>query len=79
LDSVSDSFSKISKYGNGGNFYENFVYRIENLIQKRSKDTIENLINPENTGSRKLAEKFGGILQDGRTERGFEIYHIPLR
>jgi [ribosomal protein S5]-alanine N-acetyltransferase len=41
-------------------------------------DYIRHSLNPKNTGSRKLAEKFGWVLQDTKTERGHDIYHIPL-
>ncbi len=42
-------------------------------------DYLIHSLNPENTGSRKLAEKFGGILQTEKGERGHDIYRIPLR
>lgn len=35
-------------------------------------------LNPQNDGSRRLATKFGGILQDEKTENGNDIYHIVL-
>ncbi len=35
-------------------------------------------LNSENIASRKLAEKFGGILQEEKTDRGHDIYHIAL-
>jgi len=40
---------------------------------------LKHSLNPENTPSRKLAEKFGGILQDEKTKSGHDIYHILLR
>lgn len=45
-----------------------------NLIQQY----LVHSLNPKNIASRKLAEKFGGILQSEKTERGHLIYHIPL-
>jgi hypothetical protein len=41
-------------------------------------DYLIHSLNPANTGSRKLAKRFGGILQDGKTELGHDIYHIPI-
>lgn len=41
-------------------------------------DYLIHSLNPENNWSRKLAEKFGGILQIEKGERGHDIYHIPL-
>lgn len=51
------------------------VWAKENLAH----DYLIHSLNPENTPSRKLAEKFGGILQTEKTERGHDIYYIPLR
>ncbi|MBC7498021.1 GNAT family N-acetyltransferase [Candidatus Gracilibacteria bacterium] len=39
---------------------------------------LKHSLTPENIGSRKLAERFGGILQVEKTESGHNIYHIPL-
>lgn len=39
---------------------------------------LKHALDPRNTASRKLALKFGWILQDEKTECGHEIYHIPL-
>lgn len=41
-------------------------------------DYLIHSLNPENTPSRKLAAKFGGILQTEKTQRGHDVYHIPL-
>ncbi len=35
-------------------------------------------LNPVNIASRKLAERFGGVLQAEKTEREHDVYHIPL-
>lgn len=40
---------------------------------------VRHSLNPENIASRKLALKFGGILQEEKSERGHDIYHINLR
>lgn len=42
-------------------------------------DFLFHAVHPENRASRRLAEKFGGVLQSEKTDRGHEIYHIPLR
>lgn len=42
-------------------------------------DILKHSLNPKNIASRKLAEKFGGVLQEEKSERGHDIYHIPLR
>jgi RimJ/RimL family protein N-acetyltransferase len=42
-------------------------------------DYLIHSLHPENTGSRKLAEKFGGFLQTEKTEREFDVYQISLR
>ena len=39
---------------------------------------LKHSLNPVNIASRKLAEKFGGILQSEKTERGYYVYNIPL-
>ena len=39
---------------------------------------LRHALDPRNTASRKLAIKFGGILQQETNERGDEIYHIPF-
>ncbi len=39
---------------------------------------LKHALDPRNTASRKLALKFGGVLQDEIDEKGSEIYHIPL-
>lgn len=39
---------------------------------------LKHAFDPRNTASRKLALKFGGILQDTMDKYGSEIYHIPL-
>lgn len=39
---------------------------------------LKHSLHPDNIASRKLALKFGGVLQDEKTESGNEIYHIPL-
>lgn len=39
---------------------------------------LRHALDPRNEASRKLAQKFGGILQDETDEKGSEIYHIPL-
>lgn len=41
-------------------------------------DHLKHSLTPENMWSRKLAERFGGILQTEKTDRGHDIYHIPL-
>ena len=38
---------------------------------------LKHSLHPANTWSRKLAEKFGGILQVEKSEKGHDIYHIP--
>lgn len=43
-----------------------------------SHDYLIHSLNPANTGSRKLAEKFDGILQDERTKDGDDVYRILL-
>lgn len=50
------------------------VWARENLAH----DYLIHSLHPENTGSRKLAEKFGGILQSRKAENGNDVYHIPL-
>ena len=40
---------------------------------------LKHSLNPENIWSRRLVEKFGGILQKEQTKSGHDIYHIPLR
>lgn len=42
-------------------------------------DHLKHSLNPENTWSRKLAEKFSGVLQDARSENGDDWYKIYLR
>ena len=39
---------------------------------------LKHCLDPRNDASRKLALKFGGILQEEKSDRGHEIYHIPL-
>jgi len=39
---------------------------------------LKHSLNPLNEPSRRLALKFGGILQPDKTERGHDVYHIPL-
>jgi RimJ/RimL family protein N-acetyltransferase len=39
---------------------------------------LKHALDPRNTASRKLALKFGGVLQDETDEKGSEIYHISL-
>lgn len=39
---------------------------------------LRHALDPRNAASRKLALKFGGILQQETNERGDEIYHIPF-
>lgn len=39
---------------------------------------LKHSLDPRNTVSRKLAFKFGGILQDEKSEKWDEIYHIAL-
>ena len=39
---------------------------------------LKHTLDPRNTASRKLALKFGGILQDETNEKWDEIYHIPI-
>ncbi len=40
---------------------------------------LSHYLNPENTPSRRLAEKFGWVLQDIRSENGDDWYKIYLR
>jgi ribosomal-protein-alanine N-acetyltransferase len=39
---------------------------------------LKHTLDPRNIASRKLALKFGGILQDETNEKWDEIYHIPI-
>lgn len=63
-----------------GKWYATEVY--SKLIDWARENTIHTFLkhslHPDNIGSRKLAEKFGGILQGEKTERGHDIYHIFL-
>ncbi len=63
-----------------GKWYASEAYSV--LIDWAWKNTdytfLKHSLNPENIWSRKLAEKFGGILQDEKTELGHDVYHIPL-
>ena len=61
-------------------WYASEVY--SGLIEWARANTVHTFLkhslNPENIGSRKLAEKFGGILQPEKTDREHDVYHIPL-
>ncbi len=63
-----------------GRWYATEVYTAmlewarENIRYKYLKHSLD----PRNIASRKLALKFGGILQDGDNAKGDEVYHIPL-
>jgi RimJ/RimL family protein N-acetyltransferase len=63
-----------------GKWYATEVYRAlldwvrENTVYSYLKHSLV----PANIASRKLALKFGGILQEEKTESGHDIYHIPL-
>ncbi len=63
-----------------GKWYASEIYIA--LISWAKKNTshtyLKHSLNPANIASCKLALKFGGILQDEKTDRGHEIYHIPL-
>ena len=39
---------------------------------------LKHSLDPLNEPSRRLALKFAGALQDEKTKRGHEVYHIPL-
>lgn len=63
-----------------GKWYGSEVYTAM-LIWARENTRYQYLkhsLNPENIWSRKLAEKFGGILQEEKTDRGHDVYHIPI-
>lgn len=68
---------RVSEHGKG---YASEVYTslIEWARVNRSSTFLIHAVHPENTASVKLAEKFGGALQEEKTERGHLIYHIPL-
>ena len=63
-----------------GKWYATEIY--ESLIDWAREYTdhtfLKHSLDPENHASRKLVEKFGGVLQEEKTERGYEVYHIPL-
>ena len=63
-----------------GKWYASEVYEV--LISWARTNTAHTFLvyslNPLNIGSRKLAEKFWGMLQEEKTERWHDIYHIPL-
>lgn len=63
-----------------GKLYASEVYGALILWAKENlaHDYLVHSLNPENTGSRKLAEKFGGVYQTEKTESGNDIYHILL-
>ena len=62
-------------------WYASEAYKalIEWARENTDYQDLKHSLNPENIWSRKLAEKFGGILQDEKTKSGHDIYHIPLR
>lgn len=68
---------RISEHGKG---YASEVYNalIEWAKVNTSSTFLRHAVHPANTASVKLAEKFRGVLQEGKTERGHLIYHIPL-
>ena len=53
------------------------------LIEWSQRNTrykyLKHSLDPRNVASRKLALKFGGVLQDETNEKWDEIYHIPLK
>lgn len=57
---------------------ETYAAMLEWVRRNTVLKTIQHTLDPINTRSRWLAEKFGGVLQQGITEKGYEIYHIPL-
>ncbi len=68
---------RVSEHGKG---YASEVYTalIKWARENTSSTFLKHSVHPTNTASMKLAEKFGGVLQEGKTERGHLIYHIPL-
>ncbi len=63
-----------------GKWYATEVYSA--LIDWARENTdfpyLRHALHPDNIGSRKLVEKFGGVLKEQKTERGHHIYHIFL-
>ena len=63
-----------------GKWYATEAYTA--IIQWARENTIyaylKHSLDPRNIASRKLALKFGGILQDETNEKWDEFYHIPL-
>lgn len=68
---------RVSEHGKG---YASEVYAalIEWARGNTSSTFLKHSVHPANTASVKLAEKFGGELQEEKTERGHLVYHIPL-
>lgn len=63
-----------------GKWYATEIYTalIDWAREYVSYQSLRHALDPRNEASRKLALKFGGILQDKSNERWDEIYHIPL-
>ncbi len=63
-----------------GKWYATEVYTA--LIDWARENTrytyLKHSLNTLNEPSRKLALKFGGVLQQEKTDRGHEVYHVPL-
>lgn len=63
-----------------GKWYGTEVYTV--LIDWARQNTrykyLKHSLDPRNVASRKLALKFGGVLQDEKSEKWNEIYHIAL-
>jgi RimJ/RimL family protein N-acetyltransferase len=63
-----------------GKWYATEIYTalLDWARQNTDHTFLKHSLNPVNIASRKLAERFGGILQEEKTDRGHDIYHIPL-
>ncbi len=63
-----------------GKWYATEVYTaMIDWARKNMRYTyLKHSLNPENIASRKLALKFGGVLQDEITDKEHIIFHIPV-
>lgn len=63
-----------------GKWYGTEIYQamVDWAREHTTYQFLKHAMDARNTGSRKLALKFGGILQDETNTLGDEVYHIPL-